>query len=169
MQDISLLLVYGMGKRFVNATGEVEKIRLATESKRDFSFDVSDLVCIKIEIFFLLCMSHILFKSNSLLPGCTVEFYVFSKKTLDGGNGFSSQECTEDSADSDAVESVEDCKGKNHSSRQTGEIEGCLNDFIVLFTIPDRSRGKISVGMIGSIQLLARQIPKHISKNPARK
>ena len=33
MQDISLLLVYGMGKRFVNATGEVEKIRLATESK----------------------------------------------------------------------------------------------------------------------------------------
>mgnify|MGYP004454337791 CR=1 FL=1 len=34
MQDISLLLVYGMGKRFVNATGEVEKIRLATESKR---------------------------------------------------------------------------------------------------------------------------------------
>ena len=49
-----------MGKRFVNATGEVEKIRLATESKRDFSFDVSDLVCIKIEIFFLLCMSHIL-------------------------------------------------------------------------------------------------------------
>lgn len=122
-----------MGKRFVNATGEVEKIRLATESKRDFSFDVSDLVCIKIEIFFLLCMSHILFKSNSLLPSCTVEFHVFSKKTLDGGNGFSSQECTEDSADSDAVESVEDCKGKNHSSRQTGEIEGCLNDFIVLF------------------------------------
>ena len=46
---------------------------------------------------------------------------------------FSSQECTEDSADSDAVESVEDCKGKNHRSRQTGEIEGCLNDFIVLF------------------------------------
>lgn len=34
MQDISLFLVYGMGKRFVNATGEVEKIRLATESKR---------------------------------------------------------------------------------------------------------------------------------------
>ena len=133
MQDISLLLVYGMGKRFVNATGEVEKIRLVTESKRDFSFDVFDLVCIKIEIFFLLCMSHILFKSNSLLPSCTVEFHVFSKKTLDGGNGFSSQKCTEDSADSDAVESVEDCKGKNHSSRQTGEIEGCLNDFIVLF------------------------------------
>ena len=106
---------------------------MATESKRDFSFDVSDLVCIKIEIFFLLCMSHILFKSNSLLPSCTVEFHVFSKKTLDGGNGFSSQECTEDSADSDAVESVEDCKGKNHSSCQTGEIEGCLNDFIVLF------------------------------------
>ena len=70
---------------------------------------------------------------DSLLPSCTVEFHVFSKKTLDGGNGFSSQECTEDSADSDAVESVEDCKGKNHSSRQTGEIEGCLNDFIVLF------------------------------------
>jgi len=45
-----------MGKRFVNATGEVEKIRLVTESKRDFSFDVFDLVCIKIEIFFLLCM-----------------------------------------------------------------------------------------------------------------
>lgn len=37
MQDISLLLVYGMGKRFVNATGEVEKIRLATESKRVFA------------------------------------------------------------------------------------------------------------------------------------
>ena len=61
MQDISLFLVYGMGKRFVNATGEVEKIRLVTESKRDFSFDVSDLVCIKIEIFFLLCMFHLLF------------------------------------------------------------------------------------------------------------
>lgn len=55
-------------------------------------------------------MSHILFKSNSLLPSCTVEFHVFSKKTLDGGNGFFSQKCTEDSADSDAVESVEDCK-----------------------------------------------------------
>lgn len=172
MQDISLLLVYGMGKRFVNATGEVEKIRLATESKRvvaemmeiryvkdkssylnwekqkkkeirresktkkDFSFDVSNLVCIKIEIFFLLYMSHILFKSDFLLPGCAVEFHVFSKKTLDDGNGFPSQECTEDSADSDAVESVEDCKGKNHSSCQTGEIEGCLNDFIVLFYNP---------------------------------
>ena len=129
MQDISLLLVYGMGKRFVNATGGVEKIILATESKRDFSFDVSDLVCIKIEIFFLLCMSHILFKSNSLLPSCTVEFHVFSKKTLDGGNGFSSQECTEDSADSDAVESVEDCKGKNHSSRHI--------HFLKLLSFPD--------------------------------
>lgn len=169
MQDISLFLVYGMGKRFVNATGEVEKIRLATESKRvvaemmeiryvkdkssylnwekqkkkeirresktkkDFSFDVSDLVCIKIEIYFLLCMSHILFKRNFLFPGCTVKFHVVSKKTLDDGNGFPSQECTEDSADSDSVESMEDCNGEDHGGCQTGKIKGCLNDFIVLF------------------------------------
>ena len=76
------------------------------------------------------------FQEQLLLPGCAVEFHVFSKKTLDDGNGFPSQECTEDSADSDAVESVEDCKGKNHSSCQTGEIEDCLNDFIVLFYNP---------------------------------
>lgn len=91
------------------------------------------MVCIKIEIFFLLSMFHIFFKSNFLLSGCTVEFYVASEKILDDGNCFPGQECTEDSTDSDAVESVEDCKGKNHGSCQTGEIKGCLYDFIVLF------------------------------------
>ena len=169
MQDISLFLVYGMGKRFVNATGEVEKIRLATESKRvfaemmeiryvkdkssylnwekqkkkeirresktkkDFSFDVSDLVCIKIEIFFLLCMSHILFKRNFLFPGCTVKFHVVSNESLDDRYCFSGQKCAEDSADSDSVESMEDCNGEDHGGCQTGKIKGCLNDFIVLF------------------------------------
>ena len=81
-------------------------------------------------------MFHILFKRNFLFPGCTVKFHVVSNESLDDRYCFSGQECTEDSADSDAVESVEDCKGKNHSSCQTGEIEDCLNDFIVLFYNP---------------------------------
>lgn len=38
-----------------------------------------------------------------------------------------------------------------------------------LLKISDRSRGKMSVGMIGSMQLFARQIPKHIRANPATK
>ena len=78
-------------------------------------------------------MFHILFKSNFLFSGCAVEFHVLSKKILNNRNRFPGQECTEDSADSNAVESVEDCKGKNHGSCQTGEIKGCLDDFIVLF------------------------------------
>ena len=33
--------------------------------------------------------------------------------------------------------------------------------------ISERSRGKVSVGMIGSMQLLARQMPKQMRINPA--
>ena len=33
--------------------------------------------------------------------------------------------------------------------------------------ISERSRGKVSVGMIGSMQLFARQMPKQIRTNPA--
>lgn len=92
-----------------------------------------------------------------------------SDELLDDRYCFPGQKCAEDSADSDSVESMEDCKGEDYGGCQTAEIKGCLDDFVIFFTIPDKSRGKISVGMIGSIQLLARQIPKHTSRNPARK
>ena len=168
MQDISLLLVYGMGKRFVNATGEVEKIRLATESKRVFAemmeiryvkdkssylnwgkqkkkeirresrikkrfqFDISDLVCIKIEIYFLYaCL--IFFSREISFPGCTVKFHVVSNESLDDRYCFSGQKCAEDSADSDSVESMEDCNGEDHGGCQTGKIKGCLNEFYSSF------------------------------------
>ena len=36
-----------------------------------------------------------------------------------------------------------------------------------LCVISERSRGKVSVGMIGSMQLFARQMPKQIRTNPA--
>ena len=35
--------------------------------------------------------------------------------------------------------------------------------------ISERSRGKVSVGMMGSMQLLARQMPKQIRTNPVMK
>ena len=78
-------------------------------------------------------------------------------------------ECAEDSTEADSVESVEDRKGQDNGGRQAGEIKSGFDDFDFWLKISDRSRGKVSVGMIGSMQLFARQIPKHIRANPATK
>lgn len=89
---------------------------------------------IKTELF--LCMSHILFKSNFLFSGCTVKFHMASDELLDDRYCFPGQKCAEDSADSDSVESMEDCKGEDYGGCQTAEIKGCLDDFVIFLYNP---------------------------------
>ena len=105
-----------MRKRFVNVTGTKKEIPKVYRNLQN-----------------LLCMSHILFKSNFLFSGCTVKFHMASDELLDDRYCFPGQKCAEDSADSDSVESMEDCKGEDYGGCQTAEIKGCLDDFIILF------------------------------------
>lgn len=45
------------------------------------------------------------------VSGDAVEFYVSADELLDERDTFSGQECTEDSADPDSIEAVQDHKG----------------------------------------------------------
>ena len=108
-----------MRKRFVNVTGTKKEIPKVYRNLQN-----------------LLCMSHILLKSNFLFSGCTVKFHMVSDELLDDRYCFPGQKCAEDSADSDSVESMEDCKGEDYGGCQTAEIKGCLDDFVIFLYNP---------------------------------
>ena len=59
---------------------------------------------------YILCVTNVSSDCYRFSSGHAVEFHVFSDKVLNGGNCFSGQECTEDSADAYSVESVKDAE-----------------------------------------------------------
>ena len=67
------------------------------------------------------------------VSGETIEFHMSADEFLDERDTFSSQECTEDSADPYSIEAVQDHKGQNNGRCQTAEIKSGFDLFVILF------------------------------------
>ena len=62
---------------------------------------------------------------------CTIKLNMFTDEFLNDGNCPSCQKCTEDSAYSDFIKSVKDCKGQNDCCCQTAEVKSGFDHFIM--------------------------------------
>ena len=73
---------------------------------------------------YCLCMTYIRgFDGDGFPSCCTIKLNMFTDEFLNDGNCFSCQKCTEDSAYSDSIKSVKDCKGQNGCCCQTAEVK----------------------------------------------
>lgn len=85
--------------------------------------------------FFLLympTMPHTSSHYHTPIPGHPIKLRVFIEEFFDDGNAFAGEECAEDGADADAVESVEDGEGKDDCRWQTAEVEGGFDYLVFL-------------------------------------
>lgn len=74
------------------------------------------------------------------IPSHPIKLHVFIEEFFDDGNAFAGEEGTEDGANADAVESVEDGEGQDDRGWQAAEVEGSF-DYLVFLS---RDLGEIA-------------------------
>ena len=79
---------------------------------------------------YILCVANVSSDSYRFSSGHAVELDMSADKFLNDGNCFSGQECTEDSAGSNSVESVKDTEGQKNRCCQAGKVESGFDHFV---------------------------------------